>query len=168
MNNEWSDDEYDSDYEYYNFNKQKYGKVYNEIMYVRTTEYTQKYNIFLLVEQIFKDEIALYRDEYINSISICYNVQNKKNVIEIADRIKLIFPYNMLGNYDLYLTLIFIYYSLLGEPSEELFSGGFIMNYACNCKLVTELYFALTTGELIENNGNNLSQYVRKYFLGLP
>jgi hypothetical protein len=165
MNDEWSDDEYDDEYE--NYSKQSYRTIYTDIMYVHTTNYTIKHNIFVIVENIFKDEISSYLDEYINSISICYSIQNKTDVIEIGDKFQQIFPYNTLGNYDLYLTLIFIYYSLLAEPGEEIFTGSFFTRYAYNYILVTELYFVLTTGELFDNNGHNLSQIVRKYFLGI-
>jgi len=175
MNDEWSenewsedDDHYDNDFEYEIYNsKQTYYKNYNEIMYIHTIDPIIKHNIFVIVEKIFKDEILSYKDEYINSINICYSVQNKKDIIKIGDRIQEIFPYNMLGNYDLYLTLIFIYYSLLGEPGEEIFTGTFFIKYAFNEILVTNLYFMLTTDDLIEHNGNNLSKYVRKYFLGM-
>ena len=173
MNDEWSDDydednvyDYNDDYEIYC--KQHYNiKIYTEIMHIHVKEYTKKYNIFVLVEKLFKDEIDSYKDEYINSIGVCYNVLFKKDIIQIGDRIQQIFPYNTLGNYDLYLTLIFIYYSLLGEPGEEIFTGTFFIKYAFNEILVTNLYFMLTTDDLIEHNGNNLSKYVRKYFLGM-
>jgi hypothetical protein len=165
MDNEWSDDDYDDEfnYEHESYNKQKY----TEIMYIHATNYTQKYEIFLLVEKIFKDEISLYKKEYIETISMCYSIQNKQDIIKIGDKIKEIFPYNILGNYDLYLTLIFIYYSLLSEPGEEIFEGWFLNEHALNNMIVTNLYFVLTTGDLIEINGDNLSKSVRRYFLGL-
>jgi len=165
INEEWSDDDYnDEEYEYF---KQSYNKIYTENMCIHTIDPIKKYNIFLIVEKLFKDEISSYNDEYIKSISICYSVQNKKDVIKIGDKIKEIFPYNILGNYDLYLTLIFIYYSLLGENGEEIFEGWFLNQHALNIIIVTKLYFVLTTGDLIEKNGNNLSRDVRRYFLGL-
>ena len=175
MNNEWSDDDYDYDYDYgcsynhdYDYKYQFHNdKKYTEIMYIHTTDYKQKYNIFLLVEKLFKDEISLYKDEYINSICVCYDIQNKQDVIKIGDKLKEIFPYSILGNYDLYLTLIFIYYSLLSEPGEEIFEGWFLNSHALNNMVVNKLYFILTTGDLIETNGDNLSKCVRRYFLGL-
>jgi hypothetical protein len=54
---------------------------------------------------------------------------------------------------------------LLDEPGEDIFTG-FFNRYAYNYKLVTELYFKLTTGELIEDNGNDLSQDARRKILG--
>jgi hypothetical protein len=173
MNNEWSDDDdnYEYDYGYtYNYEyeyKTRYEKKYAEIMYIHTTEPSKKYSIFLLVEKLFNDEISLYKKEYIETISMCYSIQDKQGIIKIGDKIKEIFPYNILGNYDLYLTLIFIYYSLLSEPGEEIFEGWFLNKHALNNMVVIKLYFMLTTGDLIEQNGNNLSKYVRRYFLGL-
>jgi hypothetical protein len=169
MNNEWSDDDYDYRYNYkYDYEYEShYDKKYTEIMYIHTTDYKQKYNIFLLVENLFKHEISSYKKEYIETISICYSIENKQDVIKIGDKIKEIFPYNILGNYDLYLTLIFMYYSLLSEPGEEIFEGWFLNEHALNNMIVTNLYFILTTGDLIETNGDNLSKSVRRYFLGL-
>lgn len=168
MNDEWSDGDDEDDDEYEIYYKQHYNvKIYTENMYIRVKEYAKKYNIFVLVEKIFTEEIDSYKDEYINLIGICYNIQCKRDLIQFGDRIQQIFPYNTLGNYDLYLTLIFIYYSLLGEPGEEIFTGQFFLKYAFNEKLVTNLYFILTTNDLLEHNGNNLSRDVRKYFLGL-
>ncbi len=165
LTNEWSDDDDDDDYYYDYDNNIIHNKIIDTPIITSIVDPIEKNNIFLIVEQLFTDEISLYLNEYIITTSICFNVQYKEDLIALGDRIQLVFPYNLLGNYDLYLTLIFIYYSLLGEPGEDIFTG-FFNRYAYNYSLVTELYFQLTTGELIEANGNNLSQYTRRRLLG--
>jgi len=161
LSDEWSDDDDDDDViQIKILNTHIITSVVTPIV-----DPIEKNHIFLIVEQLFTDEISLYLNEYIMSTSICFNVQHKEDLIALGDRIQKVIPYNLLGNYDLYLTLIFIYHSLLDEPGEDIFTG-FFNRYAYNYKLVTELYFKLTTGELIEDNGNDLSQDARRKILG--
>lgn len=170
MNNEWSDDEDYDEYECEDYTKKNIINIYTiehiNLINIHTIDPVKKHNIFLIVEKLFKDEIASYPNEYIISTSICYNVQQKNLLIALGDKINKVFPYNILGNYDLYLTLIFTYHSLLEEPGEEIFTG-FFNRYAYNYTLVIELYFKLTTGDLFADNGDNLSRDVRRKILGL-
>ena len=132
---------------------------------INNTDFLQKQYIFGTVEKIFKRHIGKYPKTEINGV-ICCDEEQENEMITLADRIKLISPYNNLTNYDLYLTLIFIYYSLLEEQANDVFKTRFLMFYAMNKPLVRDLFFKLTTGDIIESDGNNLSQTVRRGYMG--
>ena len=98
--------------------------------------------------------------------AVCCGEAQAESMINLANRIKLTPPYNTLSDRDLYVTLIFIYYALLGEQRTDIFNMNFLSNHASNKELVVKLYIDLTTGDIIETSGKNLSQDVRRGFLG--
>jgi hypothetical protein len=120
---------------------------------------------FGTVEKMFRDEISNH-PRYEQNTVICCDEEHENELIQLAHRIKLTQPYNDLSDRDLYLTLIFIYYSLLGEQTEDVFTLDFLKKKSINKPLVEQLYLQLTTGDIIETNGRNLSQDVRRGFLG--
>lgn len=120
---------------------------------------------FGTVEKLFRDEISNH-PRYEQNTVICCDEEHENELIQLAYRIKLTQPYNDLSDRDLYLTLIFIYYSLLGEQTEDIFTLDFLQKNAINKHLVQQLYLQLTTGDIIETTGRNLSQDVRRGFLG--
>ena len=128
----------------------------------------QQENNFQTIEKIFRDKISKYPDVE-QRISICCDKDEEESLIELGERIKRTSPYNTLSDHDLYLTLIYIYYSLVaGEQTEDIFNIKFLQLYAINKDLVQDLYLKITTGDIIESNGINLSSAIRRGFFRFP
>jgi hypothetical protein len=56
---------------------------------------------------------------------------------------------------------------MLGEQIDDVFDTGFIKKYTKNPTLVEHLFIDLTTKDILEADGTNLSSFVRKMLLGL-
>lgn len=126
----------------------------------------QQENNFQTIEKIFRDQISKYPDIE-RTINICCDDDIESSFIDLGERIKRTYPYDTLSNSDLYLTLIYIYYSLVaGEQTEDIFDINFLRYYAINKDLVQDLYLKITTGDIIESNGRNLSRDIRRGLLG--
>ena len=128
----------------------------------------QQENNFQTIEKIFRDQISKYPDIE-RTINICCDDDIESSFIDLGERIKRTSPYNTLSDHDLYLTLIYIYYSLVaGEQTEDIFNIKFLQLYAINKDLVQDLYLKITTGDIIESNGINLSSAIRRGFFRFP
>ena len=53
----------------------------------------------------------------------------------------------------------------MGEQTDEYFTTSFLTKISIDHPLVNELYLKLTAGDIIDSNGKNLSQDIRRYFL---
>jgi hypothetical protein len=130
----------------------------------------EKQDIFLKVEKLYRDNLSRVLTEHANLEKyqlICCSEEEATEIINLGDRIHQTPPYNNLSYYDMYLTLILIYYSLLGEQTEDFLNTRFLNRYAYNKELVKDLYLKLTTGDIMEPNGINLSSLVRRSFFGM-
>ena len=131
----------------------------------------QKKHSFMTVEKLFRDSLSkkLSNRPHLERESlICCSDEDETVLMTMGDRIHQIPPYDTLSFYDIYLTMIFIYYTLLGEQTEDYFTIAFFNKYANDKKLVQDLYLKLTTGDIIEpTSGTNLSSFVRQTFFGL-
>jgi hypothetical protein len=81
---------------------------------------------FLQVEQLFTDEI--YRQTPAQTgLNFCCDEENQTNMIEMARVIKQVQPYSELSYRDIFIALIFTYYSLLfNEQTEDWLRTTFI------------------------------------------
>ncbi len=107
------------------------------------------------------------RQEHQPDFNVCCNEQEKHMIQSFAEEIHKTTKYRQLSFYDLYLTLIFTYYSLhLMEQTEDWLRSYDLVDYMRN-ELVKELYKDITTGKLLDINNNNLSKEIRRAFMGL-
>lgn len=138
---------------------------------VSHAELSRKKYIFDVIEKQFREIITNRKKSNRRARPfdiICCTESMKHAIIWLGIRIKRNSHYTILSDSDLYLTLIYIWYSLLGEHGvENSFNMQFLLDNATNKELVEELYFTLTTGDMIEEStGRNLSSDVRRGMLG--
>lgn len=102
-----------------------------------------------------------------NNFNVCCD-ENEKQMIQIfADKIRAIPEYSFVSLFDIYLTLIFTYYSLhLMEQTRD-WLRTFDLEEAIDSYTVNELYRDITIGDIIDENGNNISSEIRRAFMGL-
>lgn len=113
---------------------------------------------------LFDERVSEQRQPEFN---VCCNEQEKHMIQSYAEEIHNTIKYKQLSFYDIYLTLIFTYYSLhLMEQTEDWLRTYDLVDYMRN-QLVKQLYKELTTGNLLDNDGNNISSKIRRAFMGL-
>jgi len=132
---------------------------------------SSKKNIFAEAEDIFKKEIQrLLKTGYWTSeeiTNICCNEEERVNIMHIADIIKNISPYDTLSYKDMYMTIIYTYYSLnLNEQTKDWLENKVLSKNTSQPELCDNLYLAITTGDL-EYKGVNLSSKIRRGMMGL-
>ena len=130
-----------------------------------------KKSIFAEAEDIFKKEIQrLLKTGYWTSeeiTNICCNEEERVNIMDIADIIKNIPPYDTLSYRDVYITIIYTYYSLnLNEQSKDWLENKILSKNTLQPELCNNLYLVITTGDL-EYKGVNLSSKIRRGMMGL-
>ncbi len=124
-----------------------------------------KQRLFKSIEQFYKRETLRYIPEP-NAI-LCCDDEMRNKLIRVGDRIIRIPAYNSIEYQDLYLTLIFTFYAMLGEQIDDIYDTKFLKAYAKNPALVEQLFIDLTAKDILEADGTNLSSFVRKMLLGL-
>lgn len=124
-------------------------------------------NIFGQVEKEFIQHMHEKYKKIDVNVSLCCNEGEEDAIIYIAKIIKEIQQYEKLSFRDIFLTLIFTYYSLsLNEQSKDWLDTGFLQGKASNKKLVYDLFYDITIGNIIVND-SNLSSYIRRSMFGL-
>lgn len=124
---------------------------------------------FERAEQFFLEKFAKRVDARRRNIfNVCCNEQEKQMIKEFANKIKNIVEYSFVSLFDLYLTLIFAYYSLhLMEQTQDWLRTYDLDEGVIDSYTVNELYREITIGDLIDSEGNNLSSQIRRAFMGL-
>jgi hypothetical protein len=123
---------------------------------------------FLGVERLFKNEMRYYPEWLKGTFNICCDETERRDIIQTADIIKSIPEFSILSFSDIYLVLIFVYYSLnLNEQSTDWLTIQFLSNNAEDEELCKELYLKITTGDIMIN-GSNLSSKLRRKIMGMP
>jgi len=121
---------------------------------------------FMKVEKLFTDE--LYRNtESQTDLNFCCDEDDEKNIIAITNHIKQTPEFSILSERDIFIVLIFIYYSLrFNEQTEDWLDIKFLENNLQNKELGNQLYLQITTGDIMIN-GTNLSSAIRRYIMEL-
>lgn len=79
-----------------------------------------KKRTFLEVERLFKSEMRYYPAWLTGTFNICCDETEQRDIIEIGDTIKTIPQFSSLSFRNIYLVLIYVYYSLnLNEQSTD-------------------------------------------------
>jgi hypothetical protein len=125
-----------------------------------------KKDIFLKVEKQFTDELHSKVEAMLSKeLSFCCDEVDEESMINMADIIKGIPKYSILSFRDIYFVLIYIYYSLrFNEQTEDWLDINFLQRNVLNKPLALDLYYNITTGDIIAN-GQNLSSAIRRYVL---
>jgi hypothetical protein len=142
-----------------------------------------KKRTFLQVERLFKGEMRYYPAWLTGTFNICCDETEKRDIIEIGDRIKTIPEFESLSFRNIYLVLIYIYYSLnLNEQSTDWLNMKFLSDNVeydeddeydeeneeyKTVKLCKKLYYDITTGDIMINN-SNFSSDLRRKIMGMP
>lgn len=126
----------------------------------------------LLKQKLFKSIEKGYKQRTLREIPethaiLCCDDEMRNKLIEVGERIKRIGTYASIDYRDLYLTLLFTFYAMLGEQIDDIYDTGFLKRNAKNPTLVEHLFIDLTTKDILEADGTNLSSFVRKMLLGL-
>jgi hypothetical protein len=126
-----------------------------------------KPKLFSEVERLFVEEIHKCRMKYQIHSNICCEEQDEKNIIMIADELKSHKEFSDISLKDIYLVLIYTYYSLrLNEQTIDWLRMSFLRRHASDYERVRSLYFQITIGN-ITSNGKNLSSMLRKFIMGM-
>lgn len=143
-----------------------YNALKKEILY----ESKNKNIIFKYVESIYINDF--YMQENMNKRLFhemnyqYYNLYySKKLLMDISNDIKKI--YSHITWYDIYLTLIYIYYGvMLNEPDNDWLDSNFLRQYAYKYTDVINLYISIVCKDILTDNNKNLSSYIRRLLLG--
>lgn len=127
----------------------------------------QKKTIFEKVISYF-NSIAKHRVDYnIEHTNLCQEC-HIPTFIEMAELLQR--KYRYLSIRDSYITIVYTYFLLnLSEPNEEtiLVSRNEYNEYADDPNMVSFLFFAITTNEIINENGINISSKIRRKIFGM-
>ena len=126
---------------------------------------------FLEVEKLFTDEIyrtAAQRHSEITSINFCCEEQDETDIINMANLIRQVPAYANLSFRDIFIVLIYIYYSLrLTEQRDDWWlTTNFLKFKLYNKNLGQNLYYNIVTGDILMPDGTNLSSRIRRYVIG--
>jgi hypothetical protein len=124
-----------------------------------------KQKLFKSIEKFFKRNTLRNIPEH--EAILCCDDEMRNKLIMAGDRIIRIPAYRSIEHQDLYLTLIFTFYAMLGEQIDDIYDTMFLKRNAKNPALVEQLFIDLTTKDMLEADGTNLSSFVRKMLLGL-
>jgi len=120
------------------------------------------------VEKIFTDEFYK-RNSTTNQINgnICCNEVAKRSIKVMAENIKRVPEFATLSDRDIYIVLIFTFYSLrLNEQTRDWLNTGFLKTNLVNKELGNKLFLDIATND-ITLDGQNFSSAIRRYILGL-
>ena len=124
-----------------------------------------KERMFIGVENLFKKDVLKESKE--SEAILCCDEEMRAKLMDIAERIIKLPKYRSVKLHDVYMALIFTFYSLLGEQTEDVFDTEFFYGKAFNALDPHNIFLDLTTGDIEEADGTNLSQVVRRMLLGL-
>jgi hypothetical protein len=95
--------------------------------------------------------------------NICCNETEKQIIKTFADFLKYTDNYKNISMNDIYLTLIYIYYSLnLNEQTTDWLDMSFFIKYSENKKDTQRLYLDITTNDI----NINISSIIRRQMMG--
>jgi hypothetical protein len=117
------------------------------------------------VEDFFKFKLlSTVPRKYIDDTNICCGSLEFMSLLKIAKSLKNI--YEMIDDRDICIAVIYTYYALtLGEQTIDFITPKIYANYAESSKNVTELITNITTGDIEDENGVNISQKIRQFML---
>ncbi len=140
----------------------------------------KKSDLFLKVEKLFTDE--LYRkgdiydkygkqnkNPYSTTFNFCCTNEDERDMIIMGDIIKTHPKYKSIGYRELYMVLIFVYYSLrYNEQTEDWLRMTFLKNHMTEQQftIAKKLYIDITVRDIMVN-GENLSVKIRRFIMGL-
>ena len=130
-------------------------RLFTEAQDLFTTEFTRRTR-----------QIA-FSKSYFN---FCCDESVKRIIIQMTRIIKNIPEFSTLSSKDIFIVIIFTYYSLaLNEQTKDWLKTEFLERVLPEEHLVLalSLYFQITTGDIMVN-GNDFSETIRRIFLGLP
>jgi hypothetical protein len=139
----------------------------------RKSDYQIKFDNKKTPNEIFKERIKRAENPLqIAKMRICCNLVERRDIMLITDYIKLIPTYNILSTRDIYLVLVYIYYSLrYGEQTDDYLGLNTLLRNIpqANRNLAEDLYIKLTAGDIMLDHPNiidgNLSKMVRRNVL---
>lgn len=119
---------------------------------------------FLSAEKLFTDELFRKTQNQTN-LNTCCDANDENIMIEMATHIREVPQFSTLSLKDIFIVLIFTYYSLrYNEQTEEWLTTGFLNRILYNKELGKQLYFQITTGDIMVND-DNLSSAIRRYIM---
>lgn len=120
------------------------------------------------VEKLFTDEFYK-RNSTTNQINgnICCDEVDQRSIKVMAENIKRVPEFATLSDRDIYIVLIFTFYSLrLNEQTRDWLNTGFLNTNLVNKVLGNKLFLDITTND-ITLDGQNFYSAIRCYILGL-
>jgi hypothetical protein len=140
----------------------------------------KKSDLFLKVEKLFTDELYRKSDIYdkyakknknpfSTNFNFCCTDEDERDMIIMGDMIKTHPKYKSLGYREIYLVLIYVYYSLrYNEQTEDWLRMSFLKYHMTqpNFNKAKELYIDITVRDIMVN-GENLSVKIRRFIMGL-
>jgi hypothetical protein len=127
--------------------------------------YTKLYT-FAEVQDLFTNEMNRKTHSQ-RDLNLCCDDHDEENMINMANTIIQIPEFSGLSLSDIFIVLIFIYYSLrFNEQTEDWLNTEFLINNLQNKELGNQLYLQITTGDIMFN-GVNLSSSIRRYIMEL-
>ena len=119
---------------------------------------------FLSAEKLFIDELFRKTQNQPN-LNICCDDNDENIIIEMATHIREVPQFSNLSLKDIFIVLIFTYYSLrYNEQTEEWLTTGFLNRILSNKELGKQLYFQITTGDITVGY-HNLSSAIRRHIM---
>lgn len=135
---------------------------------VNSEMFIRKERMFIKLQKLFEDQIELFlKPHELPNAIICCDEEMRTKLMDISERIIRMPMYSSAKLHDVYMGLIFTFYSLLGEQTEDAFDTHFFYGKAFDARIPNKIFLDLTIGDITEADGTNLSQYVRKMLLGL-
>lgn len=119
----------------------------------------------LFIRQFYKKYFLPYH-EHLN-FNICFDEHDESDIISISDIIKNYTDFTDLSLRDIYLVVIYIYYSLrMNEPTEDWLTFKFLEKNAIYFQSVKKLYFDITFGDIFIED-LNFSSTIRRFIMGI-
>ena len=117
------------------------------------------------VEDFFKYKLLnTVPKKYISDINICCSSLEFISLLKIANSLKNI--YEMIDDKDICIAVIYTYYALtLGEQSIDFIKPKIYMDYAESPKDIKYLVTNITAGDIIDDDGENISKKIRQFML---
>jgi hypothetical protein len=126
---------------------------------------TNESELFTFVETLFISYLhETIKPEYVEEENICCNETEKCFIKFYAKLLKTLEPYKKMSKRDIFLTLIYIYYSLnLNEPTADWLTMHFLKENSDNELETINLYVEITSGDI----QINISSCIRRQMMGL-
>ena len=101
-------------------------------------------------------------------LSFCCDDNDERNIMIMTQYIKQVDTFQSLEDRDIFIVLIFLYYSLrYNDQTEDWLKTSFLMRHLKNKELGKALYLSIATGSIILNGGD-LASAIRKFILEIP